>query len=65
MFVAADAVTVKELSTVEVGSVELLGLPRLVDSVVIIKVLTRSSKRSSLRALTILSSVSLMTTSPE
>ena len=65
MFAAAAAVTVRALSASDAELVELIGLPIEVDSVVMTIVVTLSSRRSSLRAATILSSESLKTTSPE
>ena len=66
MFSAAAAVTVKALSDVDAEPLE-LALPREVESepVLITKVVTLSSSKSSFNAATILSSVSSKTTSPE
>ena len=65
MFLAAAAVTVIEESSVDVVPPEVVAFPREVDCSVITSVVTLSSRRSSFKALTILSSVSLITTSPE
>ena len=67
IFFAAAAVTVRAESAVEVDPPEVVALPREVESVpvLITKVVTLSSSRSSFKAATILSSESLITTSPE
>ena len=67
MFVAAAAVTVRAPSAVEVDTLELVALPNAVESVpvLITKVVTLSSNRSSFSAETIFSSESSITTSPE
>ena len=62
---AAAAVTVKEESEVDVDPPEVEALPNAVDWDVMTRVVTLSSRRSSFKALTILSSVSLITTSDE
>ena len=59
IFAAAAAVTVREESS------EVLSLPRVVDWLVITRVVTLSSNKSSFNAATILSSLSRKTTSPE
>ena len=59
IFAAAAAVTVREESSEE------FSLPRVVDWLVITRVVTLSSNKSSFKASTMLSSVSLKTTSPE
>ena len=67
IFFAAAAVTVSAESAVEVDPPVVVALPREVESVpdLITKVVTLSSNKSSLRAATILSSESVITTSPE
>ena len=62
---AAAAVTVKEESAIDVDPPEVEALPNAVDWDVMTRVVTLSSRRSSFKALTILSSVSLITTSDE
>ena len=64
IFFAAFAVTVKDESAFEAVPEE-LAFPNEVESLVTTKVVTRSSNKSSFKAATILSSESLITTSPE
>ena len=67
IFFAAAAVTVSAESAVEVDPPVVVALPRAVESVPVLttRVVTLSSNKSSLRAATILSSESTITTYPE